>query len=144
MLKNGLSGTNVHQRPGYAQIGYVESQAVKRAEYENKAGALLTPALNATGDLNLSFRAMAYKTCSDRPKGKATEPKDKKGDLTEIVVEVIGDCIGTGDRCVQHLFADDRRRDGLHGPALYERTRFGRVLALVHRRYLCDEVGVAR
>lgn len=33
---------------------------------------------------------------------------------------------------------------GLHGPALYERTRFGRVLALVHRRYLCDEVGVAR
>ena len=90
VLKNGLSGTNVHQRPGYAQIGYVESQAVKRAEYENKAGALLTPALNATGDLNLSFRAMAYKTCSDRPKGKATEPKDKKGDLTEIVVEVIG------------------------------------------------------
>ena len=63
---------------------------MKRAEYENKAGALLTPALNATGDLNLSFRAMAYKTCSDRPKGKATEPKDKKGDLTEIVVEVIG------------------------------------------------------
>ena len=63
---------------------------MKRAEYKNEAGALLTPALNAAGDLNLSFRAMAYKTCSDRPKGKATEPKDKKGDLTEIVVEVIG------------------------------------------------------
>ena len=89
-LKNGLSGTHVRQRPGYAQIGYVESQAVKRAEYKNEAGALLTPALNAAGDLNLSFRAMAYKTCSDRPKGKANEPKDKKGDLTEIVVEVVG------------------------------------------------------
>ena len=37
-----------------------------------------------------------------------------------------------------------RRVVELHGPALYERTRFGRVLALVHRRYLCDEVGVAR
>ena len=58
-LKNGLSGTHVRQRPGYAQIGYVESQAVKRAEYKNEAGALLTPALNAAGDLNLSFRAMA-------------------------------------------------------------------------------------
>ena len=42
-LKNGLSGTHVRQRPGYAQIGYVESQAVKRTEDKNEAGALLTP-----------------------------------------------------------------------------------------------------
>ena len=33
---------------------------------------------------------MAYKTFSDRPKGKAGEPADKKGDLTTIVVEVTG------------------------------------------------------
>lgn len=89
-LRNGLSGTNVRQRPGYAQIGYVESQAVARADYVNQVGALLTPALGAAGTLKLSFRAMAYKTCSDRPKAKAGEPKDKKGDLTSIVVEVIG------------------------------------------------------
>lgn len=89
-LRNGLSGTNVRQRPGYAQIGYVESQAVARANYVNQVGALLTPALGAEGTLKLSFRAMAYKTCSDRPKAKAGEPKDKKGDLTSIVVEVIG------------------------------------------------------
>lgn len=89
-LRNGLSGTNVRQRPGYAQIGYVESQAVARADYVNQVGALLTPALGAAGTLKLSFRAMAYKTCSDRPRAKAGEPKDKKGDLTSIVVEVIG------------------------------------------------------
>lgn len=89
-LRNGLSGTNVRQRPGYAQIGYVESQAVARANYVNQVGALLTPALGAEGTLKLSFRAMAYKTCADRPKAKAGEPKDKKGDLTSIVVEVIG------------------------------------------------------
>lgn len=89
-LRNGLSGTNVRQRPGYAQIGYVESQAVARTDYVNQVGALLTPALGAAGTLKLSFRAMAYKTCSDRPKAKAGEPKDKKGDLTSIVVEVIG------------------------------------------------------
>ena len=51
--KNGLSGTNVHQRPGYAQIGYVESQAVKGQSIMRIRRALLTPALNATGDLNL-------------------------------------------------------------------------------------------
>lgn len=88
--KNGLSGSNVRQRPGYAQIGYVESQAVKRAEYVNQVGALVTPVLGATGTLNLSFKAMAYKTCSDRPDAKPSEPKDKKGDLTSIVVEVVG------------------------------------------------------
>ena len=46
--------------------------------------------MHAAGALRLSVRALGYKTCSDRPKGKANEPKDKKGDLTEIVVEVVG------------------------------------------------------
>lgn len=89
-VKNGISGENVRQRPGYAQIGYVETQAVARNAYKNSPGYLLTPALGTAGDLNLSFKAMAYKTFSDRPKGKAGEPADKKGDLTTIVVEVTG------------------------------------------------------
>lgn len=89
-LKNGLSGDNVRQRPGYAQIGYVETQAIARNAYKNAPGYLLTPALGTAGDLTLTFRAMAYKTFSDRPKGKAGEPADKKGDLTSIVVEVTG------------------------------------------------------
>ena len=62
----------------------------KRQAYKNSPGYLLTPALGTAGDLNLSFKAMAYKTFSDRPKGKAGEPADKKGDLPTIVVEVTG------------------------------------------------------
>lgn len=88
--KNGMTGENVHQRRGYAQIGYVESQAVKRAEYKNAVGELTTPALGTSGDLTLSFDAMAYHTPADRSGAKAGEPADKKGDLTSVVVKISG------------------------------------------------------
>lgn len=88
--KNGMTGENVHQRRGYAQIGYVESQAVKRAEYKNKVGELTTPALGTSGDLTLSFDAMAYHTPADRSGAKAGDPADKKGDLTSVVVKIVG------------------------------------------------------
>lgn len=88
--KNGMTGENVHQRRGYAQIGYVESQAVKRAEYKNEVGALTTPALGTSGDLTLSFDAMAYHTPADRSGAKAGDPADKKGDLTSVVVKISG------------------------------------------------------
>ena len=88
--KNGMTGENVHQRRGYAQIGYVESQTVKRAEYVNALGSLTTPSFGVAGDLVLSFDAMAYHTPADRPNAKAGDPADKKGDLTSVVVKVIG------------------------------------------------------
>lgn len=88
--RNGLTGENVHQRRGYAQIGYVESQAVARAKYTNTVGSLTTPALGAAGNLNLSFDAMAYHTPADRPNAKAGEPADKKGDLTSVIVKIDG------------------------------------------------------
>ena len=88
--KNGLTGENVHQRRGYAQVGYVESQAVARAKYTNTVGSLTTPALGVNGDLNLSFDAMAYHTPADRPNAKAGEPADKNGDLTSVVVRIEG------------------------------------------------------
>jgi hypothetical protein len=88
--KNGLTGDNVHQRRGYAQIGYVESQEVARNSYVNTLGHLTTPVLGAAGDLKLSFDAMAYLTPSLRPSGSTTEPADKKGDLKTIVVKVLG------------------------------------------------------
>ncbi|MBQ8502554.1 MAG: BACON domain-containing protein [Bacteroides sp.] len=89
--KNGLEGTNVHQRPGYAQIGYVDSQYTKHTAYVNEVGELNTPALGATGTLNLSFKAMAYKNTSVYPASKAADTaKDIDGDLQSVVVEVVG------------------------------------------------------
>lgn len=88
--KNGLVGENVHQRRGYAQIGYVESQAVARNAYKNMVGTLTTPAIGTSGDLVLSFDAMAYHTPADRPNAKAGEPADKKGDLTSVLVKIEG------------------------------------------------------
>lgn len=88
--KNGMSGENVYQRRGYAQIGYVESQAVKRTEYTNAVGELTTPSLGTSGDLSLSFDAMSYHTPADRSGAKAGEPADKKGDLTSVLVKISG------------------------------------------------------
>ena len=92
---------------------------------------------------------MAYKNTSVHANSGA---KDMGGDLKSVIVEVIGGgtidgatkkVVGTGDRCVQHLFADDRRRDGLHGPALTSEPASGEF----SRWFIddiCDEVGVAR
>ena len=86
-VKNGLSGTHVRQRPGYAQIGFVETQTVAHGSYANNTGALMTPAFGASGTLTLSFDAMAYKNTSVFSSSGA---KDLKGDLKSVVVEVIG------------------------------------------------------
>lgn len=86
-VKNGLSGTHVRQRPGYAQIGFVETQTVAHGSYTNNTGALMTPAFGASGTLTLSFDAMAYKNTSVFSNSGA---KDLKGDLKSVVVEVIG------------------------------------------------------
>ena len=86
-VKNGLSGTHVRQRPGYAQIGFVETQTVAHGSYTNNTGALMTPAFGASGTLTLSFDAMAYKNTSVFSSSGA---KDLKGDLKSVVVEVIG------------------------------------------------------
>ena len=62
--KNGLSGSNVVARTGYAQIGYAtysnrNAGPGSATKYE---GSLLTPVLTkASGTINLSFKAMCYK-----------------------------------------------------------------------------------
>ena len=85
--KNGLSGVNVRQRPGYAQIGFVETQTVAQGFYTNSVGSLLTPAFGASGTLRVSFDAMAYKNTSVHANSGA---KDMGGDLKSVIVEVIG------------------------------------------------------
>ncbi|MBP3481844.1 MAG: BACON domain-containing protein [Alistipes sp.] len=90
-IRNGLTGTNVRQRPSYAQIGFVETQTIAQNAYTNNAGALTTPAFGATGTLNVTFDAMAYKNASvfslSNPNNNA---KDIAGDITTVTVEVIG------------------------------------------------------
>lgn len=88
-VTNGLTGSNVHQRPGYAQIGYVETQEVAQTKYTNTVGELNTPKLNASGVLNLSFKAMAYKNKSVYNVGTNTS-LDINGDITVGTLEVIG------------------------------------------------------
>lgn len=88
-VKNNLSGTNVRQRPGYAQIGYVETQLVAQTAYTNNIGVLNTPALGATGNLQVSFKAMAYKNTSVYTAGSNTA-KDIDGDARTVKVEVVG------------------------------------------------------
>ena len=86
---NGLSGTNVHQRPGYAQIGYVETQEVAQTKYTNTVGILNTPKFNVAGTLNVSFKAMAYKNKSVYNAGTSTA-LDINGDITNGTLEVVG------------------------------------------------------
>ena len=86
----GLTGSGAYARPGYVQVGYVETQLVARANMVFTAGQLETPALGVSGDLRLTFKAMGYLTHALRPNASSTDPADKKGDQTEAVVEIIG------------------------------------------------------
>ena len=59
--KNGMTGTNVAMRPGYAQVGYVEyaTDGLKTMSYK---GTLQTPSLEVEGEFNLSFKAMTFRS----------------------------------------------------------------------------------
>ena len=59
--KNGLTGSHVVKRPGYAQIGRPnDNQGYNWGNYKNNIGSLVTPKLQA-GTLNLSFKAMVLR-----------------------------------------------------------------------------------
>lgn len=88
-VANGLEGQNVRQRPGYAQIGFVETQTVSQKDYSNKAGHLVTPEIGATGTVTLSFKAMAYRNTGVFSAG-ANSAADIDGDADNAVIEIIG------------------------------------------------------
>lgn len=72
-IDGGLADWNVYERPGYAQIGYVNYQIPKASgtyynALQNTVGCFRTPSL-AEGDLTLSFKAMAYQN----PGGRRTQ-----------------------------------------------------------------------
>ena len=88
--KNGLSGSNVVERPGYVQIGYAtypnDNRNCNAANTINHVGSLVTPKLTAaSGTLNLSFKAMCFRSPLI---GRANWAP--AADATEIVVKIKG------------------------------------------------------
>ena len=89
--KNGLSGSNVVARTGYAQIGYAtySNRNVGPGSATKYEGSLLTPVLTkASGTINLSFKAMCYK---DPFIGRTGMTAGRLPvDVTDIVVNIKG------------------------------------------------------
>lgn len=87
--RNGMSGSNVVMRPGYAQVGYVEysTDGLTAKSYK---GTLQTPALGVEGDVNLSFKAMAFKSSRTGRSNMHNNVPEKGPDATEIEIEITG------------------------------------------------------
>ena len=87
--KRGLSGSNVAERPGYVQIGFATYTGNNRnSAGTNNVGSLVTPALeNASGTINLSFKAMCYRSPFT---GRAGMSSPAQADVTDVVVKIKG------------------------------------------------------
>lgn len=89
LQKNGMSGENVRQRPGYAQIGYANDEDTgSRTTMKNQVGSLTTPALGRAGDFTLSFKAGAYHSPAIRPNAEQKSPDVISPDVNEAVLVV--------------------------------------------------------
>ena len=88
---NGLTGANVAMRPGYVQVGYVKPNTrFDNSTLNAVTGNLVTPQLTS-GNLDLSFKASAFRSPLIRPDDKDAkgDRKDYAGDATTIIVEVL-------------------------------------------------------
>ena len=86
--RNGMSGSNVAMRPGYAQVGYAEyaTDGIKASSYK---GSLQMPALGVTGDVTLTFKAMAFQSSRSRRINMNENVLEKGPDATEIEIEIL-------------------------------------------------------
>lgn len=86
--RNGMSGSNVAMRPGYAQVGYAEyaTDGIKATSYK---GSLQTPALGVTGDVTLTFKAMAFQSSRSGRINMNENVPEKGPDATEIEIEIL-------------------------------------------------------
>ena len=89
LQKNGLSGSNVVARPGYAQIGLATyADGNRNGAGTNNVGSLVTPVLtDASGTITLSFKAMCYRSPYT---GRAAMSAKAQADVTDIVVKIKG------------------------------------------------------
>ena len=82
---------DVYERPGYAQIGFVnEERGGSRTEYRNYPGTLILPELGEGGDFTLSFKAARYRNaCVDRPGNRVAVPDIVHPDISKGVVRLL-------------------------------------------------------
>lgn len=82
---------DVYERPGYAQIGFVnEERAGQRTSYKNVPGTLVLPELTEAGDYTLSFKAARYRNaCLDRLGNKGAVPDIVHPDISKGVVRLL-------------------------------------------------------
>jgi hypothetical protein len=86
--KNEWSATHVFARPGYVQLGNLDTQSSNTAVKNPQSGTLVTPALNVSGDVTLSFNAAAYRHPAAGRTG-ATQQDVGIPDETSITVTVL-------------------------------------------------------
>ena len=102
--RKGMSGSNVAMRPGYAQVGYAEyaTDGITARSYK---GTLQTPALGVEGEVNISFKAMAFKSSRVGRTNMHASVPEKGPDATEIEVEVLdgGYIVGLGDEIIPEV-----------------------------------------
>lgn len=84
--KDGLSGQNVVTRPGYVQIGTVAVEQSYDETVAVSAGELTTPAFGQTGDMKLSFKAMAYRSYIAGRNG--TTSNEGEADVNSVVLSL--------------------------------------------------------
>ena len=82
---------DVYERPGYAQIGFVnEERGGSRSSYKNYPGTLVLPALGEGGNYKLTFKAARYRNaCVDRPGNRGSVPDIVHPDISKGVVRLL-------------------------------------------------------
>lgn len=82
---------DVYERPGYAQIGFVnEERAGSRSEYKSYPGSLVLPPLGEGGDFTLTFKAARYRNaCVDRIGNRGSVPDIVHPDISKGVVRLL-------------------------------------------------------
>lgn len=82
---------DVYERPGYAQIGFVnEERGGSRSEYKNYPGSLVLPPLGEGGDFTLTFKAARYRNaCVDRIGNRGSVPDIVHPDISKGVVRLL-------------------------------------------------------
>lgn len=82
---------DVYERPGYAQIGFVnEEKGGSRSSYKNYPGTLVLPVLGQGGNFRLTFKAARYRNaCVDRLGNRGSVPDIVHPDISKGVVRLL-------------------------------------------------------
>ena len=139
---NGLEAVNTVERPGYVQLGHTaENWTYATAPIVCSTGKVTTPALETTGSLSLSFKAMAYrKTVSGDSNADGT------GDANSIVVNILGGGTFDGGKTTMTVAVSDDKWDTLTynitGATAATQIEFTSPSSATTTRWFLDEIYV--